>query len=203
MDSKKYALIGWFSGILFWITYFIMSTIRPDYFHKYKAVSELGSIGAPNAIVWNIVGFGFVGALISLFSIGLHQSIEGKKAFYLLFLSGMFWLLAGIFPGNFDDKTSLAMILHIIGSLGSGLFFVIAVFSYISSMRASLYWRSSVIPSVFIGVTFILSGFLRSGAAPALGQKIGFAIFFVWVFFMAYKLYLSPVNKAVNLTATT
>jgi hypothetical membrane protein len=205
MSDKKYALIGWFSGLLFWVTYFVLSTIRPDYYHKYKAVSELGSVGAGNAIIWNVIGFICVGALISLFSVGLHKSIsvsgKGKLAFYLLFGSGLFWAFAGIFPGDFANRTSLTMILHAVGSLGSGLLFVLSVFTYMPAMRISPYWRSSVIPSVSIVVMFILSGFLRSGAAPAFGQKVGFLIFFIWVSFMAYKLYKLPVNKAMHQTS--
>ena len=205
MNYKKFALLGWSSGFLFWTVYFVMSAIRPEYFHKYKAVSELGSIGAPNAILWNFFGFISVGILISVFSIGLHRSIsmtgKGKLAFYFLFGSGLFWIFAGIFPGNFEDRTSVTMILHTVGSMGSGLFFVLSVFSYIPAMRLSPYWSSAVIPSLSIVVIFILSGFLRSGSAPALGQKIGFLIYFIWIAYMAYKLSKAAVNNAIPPTS--
>lgn len=193
MNNKKFASIGWLSCIVFWCSYFLMSSIRPDYYHRTKAVSELGSVGAPNAIIWNFTGFIFVGLLIAVFSIGLYKSItvsgKGTIASFLLCGSGLFFAFAGVFPGDLEDRDSLTTILHAVGSLGSGLFFVIAVFCYIPAMKASAYWRSSVIPSVSIAMLLVLSGFLRSGAAPALGQKIGFLIFFVWISFMAYKLY--------------
>ena len=169
-----------------------MSTIRSDYHHNTKAVSELGSIGATNALAWNAIGFVTVGLLISLFSIGLHKSLsqsgKGKIAFGLLFSSGLFWAIAGIFPGDFEDKKALTMILHAVGAMGSGLFFILAVFTYIPAMRSSPHWRPIVVPSVLIGIGFILSGFLRTGSAPALGQKIGFLIYFVWISLIAYKL---------------
>jgi hypothetical membrane protein len=205
MNNKNYALIGWSSGIIFWVTYFTMSTIRPDYYHKYKAVSELGSVGAPNGVAWNLIGFIFVGFLISLFSVGLYKSIsvsgKGKIAFGFLFGSGLLWALAGIFPGDFEDRTSLTMILHAIASLGSGLFFVLSIFIYIPAMQSSPYWQKSVLPSVLIAILFILSGFLRSGSAPALGQKIGFFIFFLWLSFMSYKLFRETANKAIHPTS--
>lgn len=208
MNSRKYAILGWLSGLVFWISYFVMSSIRADYFHKYKAVSELGSIGAPNAVFWNVTGFMCVGVFISLFSIGLHKSVspsgadKGKAAFSFLLGSGLFFIFAGIFPGNFEEKSSLTMILHAVGNLGSGLLFVLAAFSYIPVMRSSAHWRSAVVPSITIVILFILSGFLRSGAAPALGQKIGFAIFFAWISFMAYKLYSSSASRpSLRLTA--
>ena len=206
MNNKKYALLGWLSGLVFWISYFVMSSIRADYFHKYKAVSELGSIGAPNAIFWNVIGFMCVGVLIALFSIGLHKSVslsgagKGKAAFFFLLGSGLCWVFAGIFPGDFEDKTSLTMTLHAVGSLGSGLLFVLAAYSYIPQMRSSVHWRSAVVPSTTLVILFILSGFLRAGSAPALGQKIGFAIYFVWVAFMAFKLYLSSANQQLEPT---
>lgn len=198
MTNKNYALVGWLSCVVFWCTYFLMSSIRPDYYHGRKAVSELGSVDASNAILWNITGFILVGLLIAWFSIGLHKSIsdsgKGRFASYLLIGSGLLWASTGIFPGDFDDRDSLTMILHIVGSLGSGFCFITAVFFYIPAMRASAYWRSSVMPSVSIAILFILSGFLRSGTAPALGQKIGFLILFIWISFMAYKLYKDERN---------
>ena len=193
MNNKNYAQIGWLSCVVFWCSYFLMSSIRPDYYHGSKAVSELGSVGAPNAVFWNLIGFVFVGLLIALFSVGFQKSIsvsgKGRLASYLLIGSGLLWASTGIFPGDFEDRDSLTMVLHTVGSLGSGLCFITAVFFYIPAMRASAYWRSSVIPSVSIAMLFILSGFLRSGTAPALGQKIGFLILFIWISFMAYKLY--------------
>lgn len=205
MNSKRYAVCAWASSALFWVTYFLMSSIRTDYLHKTKAVSELGSVGASNGVIWNVLGFITVGLLISVFSLGLHKSIstsgKGRVAFVLLFASGIFWAFAGVFPGDFDDKSSLTMILHAVGAMGSGLFFVLSVFSYVPAMKASTYWRAAIAPSLTLGIAFILSGFLRVGSAPALGQKVGFAIFFVWLCFMAYKLYKTGANKSSHSTA--
>lgn len=203
MNNKHFGLIGWLAGLVFWCSYFTMSSIRADYHHNNQAVSELGSVGASNAIFWNATGFICVGVFVAVFSVGLHKSIsvsgKGKIASCLLFGSGLLWAFSGIFPGDFEDRESLTMILHMVGSLGSGLLFLIAVFCYIPAMRASNYWSNSVIPSVSIGILFVLSGFLRSGTAPALGQKIGFLIFFVWISFMAYKLYVD-VRSAPHLS---
>lgn len=202
MTPKHYAFVGWASGILFWVTYLVMSTIRPDYYHNTKAVSELGSLDASNAFAWNAIGFVTVGVLISFFSVGVHRSVSrsgrNRIAFGLLFAVGLFWALAGIFPGDFENKKALTMILHAVGAIGSGLFFVLAVFAYSPAMKASSYWRSMTIPSVAIAVGFISSGFLRTGSAPALGQKFGFLLFFIWVSLMASKLYRSEQVSTYN-----
>ena len=193
MTNRNYAVLGSLSGITFWVTYLIMSSIRTEYTHFHKAVSELGSVDASNAIIWNLIGFILVGIFICVFAIGLHKSISngtnGRVAFYPLFACGIFYACAGLFPADMENRTSLITILHLIGSMGSGLFFVVAVFAYISPMRASHYWKSAVIPSLILVLLFIASGFLRSGETPALGQKIGFFFFFLWLGFMAFKLY--------------
>jgi len=73
-------------------------------------------------------------------------------AFWGLFLSGIFMSLSGIFPGDFDDRTSMTMILHTIGSLGSFLFFLIAAFSYPKQFKKSDYWKKAINPSLILTI---------------------------------------------------
>ena len=193
MTPKAYAIVGWLSGAVFWITYIVMAEARADYFHRTKAVSELGSVDATNAVYWNAIGFVAVGLLISTFAIGLKQSVsttgKGRIAFFLLFFCGLFWALAGIFPGDFEDRDSLTMIVHAVGALGSGLCFVLSVLFYVPAMRSTRHWRNLAPISLALAIAFFLSGFLRTGSAPALGQKIGFLIFFLWIAVMAWRLF--------------
>lgn len=73
MSRKQFAIIGMVVSILFWVLYFIMSSLRPEYSFKTDAVSELGTIDAPNKWLWNIFGYFFVGLMISLYSFGLFK----------------------------------------------------------------------------------------------------------------------------------
>ena len=43
----------------FWFltVYLIMSSIRPEYSHLTKAISELGSLDAPSLWYWNVLGY--------------------------------------------------------------------------------------------------------------------------------------------------
>jgi hypothetical membrane protein len=48
MSNKTYGIIGIATPIVFLVTYLIMSSIRPEYSMFTKAISELGSVNAPN-----------------------------------------------------------------------------------------------------------------------------------------------------------
>ena len=192
MSQKKYALAGLIAPLVFIVTYLVISSTRLEYSHLHKAISELGSMDAPNKWWWNIIGYISVGALISIFSIGLSKSTnpdgKGKLAFWGLFLSGLFMSLTGFFPGDFEDRTSITMILHTICSIGSFLFFLIAAFSYPSQFKKSEYWKKAIIPSLLLVILSVLSGFLRTGSAPGLGQRVGFGFYFLWIVYLAFLL---------------
>ena len=189
---NKYGIAGLLAPIIFLVTYFLMSSFRPEYSHLTKAISELGSLDAPNKWWWNIIGYMLVGGMISFFAIGLKQSVnpdgKGKLAFWGLFLSGLFMSISGVFPGDFDNRTSLTMILHAIGSFGSFVFFLIAAFAYPKQLRKSEYWKKAATPSLILTILSIISGFLRTGSAPGLGQRIGFFFYFLWIGYLAYML---------------
>jgi len=192
MKRTTYAISGILAPIIFTLTYLILSSIRPEYSHLTKAISELGSLDAPNKWWWNLIGYIFVGGLISAFSIGLSKNVnpdgKGKLAFLGLFLSGGFMALSGIFPGDFENRTSLTMIFHAIGSFGSFLFFLIAAFSYPRQFKKSEYWKRASTPSLIITIIAILSGFLRTGSMPGLGQRLGFVFYFLWIGYLAFLL---------------
>jgi hypothetical protein len=45
------------SPLWFAVVYLALSAARPEYSHLTKAISELGSVDAPRAWVWNIFGY--------------------------------------------------------------------------------------------------------------------------------------------------
>lgn len=191
-QSKKYGVIGILIPVIFGTTYFVMSSVRPEYSHFTKAVSELGSLDAPDKWWWNGIGYITIGLLISVFAVGLRKSVNpnggGKLAFWGLLLSGFFMALAGVFPGDFNDRESATMLMHTIGSLGSFFFFVIAAFSYPKQFKKSVYWKAAIIPSLVFTVLCILSGFIRTDDAPGISQRIGFGFYFLWIAYLGYML---------------
>ena len=198
MTNKGYGIIGIAAPILFWATYLIMASIRPEYSMFTKAVSELGSVDAPNKWIWNSLGYIGTGILIMIFAIGLykHMAIEksGKLPFYGLLLSGLLMAISGIFPGDFDNKQSTTMLLHTIGSFGSYIFFLMGAFTYPKLMNKSSYWKSAKRPTlIFTYLTIVFGAWVFIFPdIPALGQRIVFFFYFLWLFYTAIKLYKQP-----------
>ncbi|MET1259877.1 DUF998 domain-containing protein [Flagellimonas sp. DF-77] len=201
MTKKTYAILGFLAPVLFWGTYFIMAGQRPEYDFLTKAVSELGSVDAPNKWIWNGVGYILTGVLIAIFSIGLHNDIKTENSSKLpglgIFLSGIFMVLSGLFPGDFEEKQATTMLLHTIGSFGSYLFFLMGAFTFPTPMKKSPYWKNAVRPTLTITWLSIIFGswpFVFRDF-PAVGQRIVFAFYFLWMLYTAYRLYHSPLLK--------
>jgi hypothetical membrane protein len=169
----------------FWfaLVYLCMSSMRPEYSHYTKAISELGSIDAPNRWIWNIGGYVVPGLVVALLGFCIADQLRGsrgiKLASYSLVVSGLLMAMSGVFPGDFDNRTSLTMILHAIGSFGSFVAFLICGFTLPWILRRDPRWRPYAWPSLALVILSIASGFLRTGAAPGIGQRLGFACFFV------------------------
>lgn len=204
MKRKTYAIIGFLAPVVFWLTYFVMASQRPEYSFLTKAVSELGSADAPNKWTWNILGYILPGILIAVFSFGLYQNIvkkpSGKLPLIGLFLSGICMVISGIFPGDFNNKQSATMLLHTLGSFGSYLFFLIAAFTYPKQMRKSKYWSQAVKPALLCTWLTIIFGswpFIFPDY-PAAGQRIVFLFYFLWIVLTAYKLYNQTDEKTAH-----
>lgn len=202
MKNKGFGLLGLFAPVLFGVAYLLMASQRPEYSFLTKAISELGSVDAPNKWYWNVFGYILPGVLISIFSIGLYKSMAQRPSSRLpligIFFSGLFMAISGIFPGDFDDRTSTTMILHSIGSFGCYLFFLMGAFTYPKLMRESKYWKAAIVPSltlVWLTIVFGSWPFIFS-EMPGVGQRIVFLLYFLWIAINAFKLYnYKPINK--------
>lgn len=78
-NRDLYIWIGLSIPIIFWTTYGVLSSLRPEYSFKTKAISELGSVDAPHLWFWNVFGYILPGILISIYSYGLHREITGNR----------------------------------------------------------------------------------------------------------------------------
>ncbi|WP_271765263.1 DUF998 domain-containing protein [Aquimarina algiphila] len=194
MTNKSYGIIGITATIIFLVTYVIMSSMRPEYSMFTKAISELGSIDAPNRWIWNSFGYIMSGLFIAIYAFGLYKNIviekSSKLPLYGMFLSGVFMAISGIFPGDFDNKQSTTMLLHTIGSFGSYIFFLIGAFTYPRLMDKTDYWKRIKKPTlIFTYLTIIFGAWaFVFPNMPALGQRIVFFFYFLWIFYTAIKL---------------
>ena len=198
MTHKHYATVGIIAVVVFWSTYMIMAGQRPDYSHLTKAISELGSVDAPYKWYWNILGYIAPGILIAIFGNGLYKGLATKNSsklpYFGIVLSGFFMSFSGVFPGDFNDRESLTMLLHTIGSFGSYAFFLLGAFTYPKLMKASPLWKKAVVPTL----TFSWFSMLFGGWAfifpniPAVGQRFVFAFYFLWILYTAATLLYQP-----------
>ena len=203
MTNKVYGIIGIIIPVLFWTTYTIMSSMRPEYSMFTKAISELGAVDAPNKWIWNSMGYMLIGILIAIYSIGLYKNVSFKKSsklpLYGILLSGIFMTISGIFPGDFDNKQSTTMLLHTVGSFGSYIFFLVGAFTYPKLMNKTDYWKRAKKPTlIFTYLTIIFGAWaFVFPNIPAFGQRIVFFFYFAWIFYTGIKLYNEPTERPV------
>ena len=178
----------WFAAV-----YFILAGLRPEYSHLTKAISELGSVDAPRAWVWNLFGYILPGAIVSMlgYGIGKHFASEAgiRTPSWALIASGLLMALSGIFQGDFENRTSFTMLMHAVGSLGSFVAFLVCGFSLPRIWRRYDEWRPLTWLTLALVLGSIITGFLRVGEAPGLGQRLGFVCFFLWIAVVGYGLY--------------
>lgn len=194
----KYAISGVAAPIIFLFTYAVMASFRDDYTMFTKAVSELGSLDAPNKWWWNVLGYIIPGILIMFFSKGLFVQIDPKNENRMSYLgllgSGLGMTIAGIFPGDFDNRQSITMLLHTVGSFGSYISFLFAAFGITRSLRkAGDPWPASVnLPMIFALATILFGAWpFIFPSTPGIGQRLVFLFYFLWIGYLAMRLFTS------------
>ncbi len=182
-----------FTPLWFLAIYLVMSDMRPEYSHSRDAISELGSLDAPNIWAWNIFGYILPGLVIALLGTGLKREFSplGRVAtipFVALMASGLFMTLSGVFPANMADFESVTTVVHIIGSTGCFIAFLVAGFWLPFCFRRRISWHWLAWPSLALVVGSIVTGFLRSGDMGGVGQRLTFSCFFLWVALLGFAL---------------
>lgn len=204
MTKKTYAFLGIFTPVFFWCTYFIMANARPEYSFKYKAVSELGSLDAPNYLIWNILGYILPGIILAIYSFGLYKNISTPASSKLPLIgfigSFLFLSLSGIFPANMDDRSSTTTVIHLVGAFGSYIFFLLGAFTYPRLMKKSTYWKKAIKPTLIFTVITLIFGnwYFVFPHMPAVGQRFVFFFYLLWVFYTAILLYKAPDDKLIR-----
>lgn len=178
----------WFASV-----YLVLSGIRPEYSHLTKAISELGSVDAPRAALWNILGYFTSGIVIALLGLGVKREFRADSRSHLpsyaLMASGAFMAMSGVFPGDFENRSSMTMLLHTVGSIMCFVAFLVAGFTFPRVMKHTARFRAAVWPSIVLVCASIIAGFLRSGEMPGLGQRLGFFFYFLWIGLVGFMLY--------------
>ena len=192
MNQKTNGLIGITAVVLGALSIVIMAELRTDgYNHFNKAVSELGSLDAPNKWIFNILGFIIPGILISIFSFNLLKEFRSypikSYPFYFLILSGLFLTLAGLFPANMENNTAITTIIHQIGANGGGVFWLLSALTLWWQLKKNSIWRTTAIATFLIPFIMILAMSFVSEDTPGLGQRIVFSALYLFILILAVK----------------
>jgi hypothetical membrane protein len=182
------AICGMLAPMWFLAALLAFAAARSDYSHLTKAVSELGAVGAPQALAWNILGFGAVGVLIVIFAWGIWRQANALWAALFIAMSGIAFAAAGVFPADMGDFDADTTRLHILASLVSLAAFAIALpfvgWSLWHSGR-----RGFATAAIAFGLVVMLSLLLReTDIPPGLAQRINFLGYLTWMALVASSL---------------
>lgn len=179
-----------------------MAELRTDgYNHFHKAVSELGSLDAPNKWFFNILGYITPGILITIFSLNLLKEFRSDPIksypFYLLAFSGFLMAFAGLFPADMDNRESIVTVLHSIGSLGGGICWLLCTLTIWWQLKKRDDWRYIAIATFLIPFIMIIAMSFVSENTPGISQRIGFLANYIFILILAGKL-LWVARKTYN-----
>jgi hypothetical membrane protein len=195
MSGRLAGFLGMAVPFWFVASYFLVSSLRNDYRHFNMAISELGTVGAPNALIWNILGYMIPGAVIAYLGWVSRKLLPGSKSGMVIagsiLMSGLMLLLSGVFPGDFENRTSASMLLHTAASILSYIFFLVGAFGLAFISAKSEVFRGLHYPLLAAVILSLITGFVRYGDFPGLGQRITFACYFAWIAIYAWAVFRS------------
>ncbi|HEX8308837.1 MAG TPA: DUF998 domain-containing protein [Allosphingosinicella sp.] len=177
--DRSTAFLGLAASVLFFLALSAFGALDPAYSHTTKAVSELGSVGAPNQLSWNLIGFLAVGVLLALFGWRLGGRVDDRAAKWSLMLFGLSFAATAI-PADMNNLRSAGSTAHIVASIAAFLFWALALIR--------LVWINVPLRGLKLvaGIALVLavgSIILRTSELllPGLAQRISFSVMFGWV----------------------
>lgn len=186
MSTRHAGFIGLAATIWFWVALFLFASFLPNYTHATKAISELGAVGTPNALLWNVFGFGLVGVCLTLtgYQAACLIKPDSKVASVALFLSGVAFALTAV-PADMSNLSSLTSLVHISASSASGVLWVIGASFLLGSRMEKTYFFNLVTSMLLIAV--VLTILIREADVlmPGHAQRLTFLVYFIWIAYVS------------------
>ncbi|MDZ4740562.1 MAG: DUF998 domain-containing protein [Alphaproteobacteria bacterium] len=180
MTIREFGIFGLAATILFVFSLVVFAELSPGYTHATKAVSELGAIGAPHQLAWNIFGFLLPGLMMAAHGWGIGVSVNDRVASLLFSLSGLSFAVTSV-PADMMNYSAPSSQTHIAASIGVFGFWLAASLKITlrrSGGHSPVIWLTSA--SLWLAAVAAVARF--SGYFyPGTGQRFAFAAFFVWV----------------------
>lgn len=198
MAVKKLAFCGVVAPIVFILALVVFSLFTPNYSNLTNAVSELGTMGAPYALAWNIFGFTLVGLLIIAFAWGLHLDLRpGPGASIvpiLIGISGIGFAALGLFPAEAGFEPSARTSLHFTMVSLNFLPFILVTFIFAARLKTNDYWKNWTVFSIVMGIIAIASFFIPKSIPAGLSQRLGMGAYFLWLFVIGLAFLRKPAT---------
>ena len=200
ISQKKIGFLAMAVPLWFLAVYVVMAAMRPDYSHTDRAISELGSLDAPNLWAWNVFGYILPGLVVALLGVGLRREFQPQGrgaaiASFAVVAAGLLMALSGAFPANMADFKSTTTLIHTVGSFGCYAAFLVAGFWLPSTFRKAFAWRWVAAPSLALVIASIATGFLRFAGMQSIGQRLTFTCFFLWVALVGFVLWRAQSSR--------
>src|SRR5262245_48829352 len=196
-EARAAGFLGIAAAVICWSALLVFGALRPSYSHTTNAVSELGAIGYPHALSWNLIGFIAPGILLAIAGGAIATSVEARPrrsvAFWLLVISGLAFAGTGLSPAEIENGVALVTSPftkgHFIMSLIHGIAWLIAALLLVRPMQRHPGWRNLTYVNVSLVVATLVAAFaLRGRLSDALVQRIAGAIYFGWFVVMSARL---------------
>lgn len=171
--------LGLLTTLVFFAALMLFAALDPAYSHATRAISELGSVGAPNQLAWNLIGFLGVGLGLTAFGWGLGRATGDRWTGGLAALFGLAFAATAI-PADMSDLGSPGSVAHIVASQAVLLFWAAALgrLLFVRRAGAALRWIAAA------GLALVVGAIVVRGMAllpPGLSQRLSFAVVFGWV----------------------
>ncbi|MBX9803313.1 MAG: DUF998 domain-containing protein [Caulobacteraceae bacterium] len=186
-SARTTGLIGMTGVALFAVSLAVFGALNPGYSHLTNAVSELGAVGAPNQLAWNLMGFLGVGLLLCTFGRGLGRVLGTASAGWLLVLFGLSFAATAI-PADMGDLGAQTSVAHIAASQAVLLFWLLALIRlmFVRSFGLTLRLVTGLALLLAIGTVVVRGAELLP---PGLTQRLSFAVVLGWVLAVSAALF--------------
>jgi len=205
-NARRPWVLSVLAATVFWTALVAFGMLRADYSQLTKAVSELGAIGAPHALAWNVLGFIAPGLLLAACGVAIATVVDerGGVLRWLLTGSGVAFAGTGVFPAVMQHGSPVmqapSTVGHVVMLLLSSVLWLAAIGVLLRKITRGPRLRRLLTP--FAIVTVIALAGLAANVLhdaipplehrPGLAQRLGFAGYFLW--FVSLSLWIRDVN---------
>ena len=177
-NQRKSGILGLLSTSLFITSLAFFGRLHPEFSFVEDFVSKLGAKGEPNAIWWNLIGFGLVGLILFVFGIFYGKVIKDKLAGLLLAFFGIGFSFTA-FPIDMEESNTPISKTHIVAICLALAFwlFGLARISYNTLIKKSIRNRANV-TAILIVIAMI--GYTFGWWSMPITHRLVFIVVFGW-----------------------